>query len=454
MKVAKLYSFNDIRIEDVAIPEAGPCDALMKTRASGICSGDVMTWYIEKKAPLVLGHEPAGEIVELGSAFRTPHSAFSVGDRVFVHHHAPCLTCRHCRRGNHVQCETWKKAKIVPGGISEFILIPEINLTTDTLKLSEKVSFEDGTLIEPTACVLKGLKRAGFRFENKNFSPKDTPLPDPLPQGERGQLGSSFLREEKRDNPTCPREERDNPTCPREERDNPTCPPHNLRGGKEGLFPSLDGNTSLHFPSIDGNPSYYFPSLEGRGEGEGDVSLSDRTVLVIGLGVMGQLNILVTRRFGAGRIIGADKVDYRLKKAREFGADEVIDVSRESLVTSLKELTNGEMADLVIVGPNSVEAMQDGLSAAGRGGTVLLFTPAKPGEKLLIDPNYLYFNDISIVTSYSCGPVETREALMLIEEGTVSGEKLITHRFPIEKTAEAFRLTAEARDSLKVVITF
>jgi L-iditol 2-dehydrogenase len=98
--------------------------------------------------------------------------------------------------------------------------------------------------------------------------------------------------------------------------------------------------------------------------------------------------------------------------------------------------------------------MQEGIAAAGAGGTVLFFTPAKPGEKLTIDPNHLYFNDIKIVTSYSCGPVETREALMLIEEGIVSAEKLVTHRFPIERTAEAFRLTAEARESLKVVVTF
>lgn len=66
MKVAKLYSFNDIRIEDIPIPEIGPGNALIKTHACGICSGDVMPWYIEKKAPVVIGHEPAGEIVELG----------------------------------------------------------------------------------------------------------------------------------------------------------------------------------------------------------------------------------------------------------------------------------------------------------------------------------------------------------------------------------------------------
>jgi L-iditol 2-dehydrogenase len=112
MKVAKLYSFNDIRIEDIPIPEIGPREALLKTKASGICSGDVMQWYIEKKAPLVPGHEPSGEIVEIGSKVTT----FKPGDRVFVHHHAPCLTCKFCRRGDYVHCETWKNTRIIPGG--------------------------------------------------------------------------------------------------------------------------------------------------------------------------------------------------------------------------------------------------------------------------------------------------------------------------------------------------
>jgi L-iditol 2-dehydrogenase len=346
MKVAKLYSFNDIRIENIPVPEIGPGDALIKTRASGICSGDVMPWYIEKKAPLVLGHEPAGEIVEIGKNVRF----FKPEDKVFTHHHAPCLTCRYCRRGDHVQCETWKNTKIIPGGISEYILIPETNLKNDTLKLPEHVSFEDGTLVEPLACVLKGIKRAGFRLENS--------------------------------------------------------------------------------------------------------SLKGRTVLVIGLGAMGQLNILITKRFGASRVIGVDRVQYRLKKAKEFGADDVIDVSGKSLVDSLRRLTDGDMADLAIVCPNSAETMKEGISSVSSGGTVLFFTPAKPDERLIIDPNYLYFRDINIITSYSCGPAETKEALDLIEEGLIKAEKLVTHRFPIEKTDEAFRLVAEAKESLKVVISF
>jgi len=340
MKAAKLYNFNDIRIEDIPIPEIGPGDALIRTHACGICSGDVMPWYIEKKAPLVIGHEPTGEIVETGEGV----TSFKPGDRVFTHHHAPCFTCRFCRRGDYVQCETWKNTKIIPGGISEYILIPRINLENDTLSLPDTLSYEDGTLIEPTACVVKALKRAGIR----------------------------------------------------------------------------------------------------RGD----------TVLVIGLGFMGQLNVLLARKYGAGKIIGADMVQFRLQKAKELGADEVIDVSKNNLIEALKELTNGEMADVVIVGPNSAEAMKQGIGSTGAGGKVLFFTPAKPDEKLILDPNELYFKDINIITSYSCGPTDTADALEIIESGIVSAEKLVTHRFPIEKTAEAFRLTAEAKDSFKSVIVF
>jgi len=402
MKVAKLYSFNDIRIEDIPVPKIGPGDALIKTKASGICSGDVMPWYIEKKAPLVLGHEPAGEIVQVGDNI----TSFKPGDRIFTHHHAPCLACRYCRRGDHVQCETWKNTKIVPGGISEYILIPEINLKNDTLKLPDNVSFEHGALIEPLACVLKGLKRAGLRF--KNSSPLDTPNPNPWsPLAPREQSGSSLPQRERYITP---------PILPLDPSISPLTK-GGMKGGKEGLF-------------------------------------SESTVLVIGLGVMGQLNILITKRFGASRVIGVDRVQYRLKKAKEFGADDVIDVSEGSLVDSLRRLTDGEMADLVVVGPNSAEAMKDGLHCVGAGGTVLFFAPAKPDERLVIDPNYLYFRDINIVTSYSCGPADTKEALELIEEGVIKAEKLVTHKFPIEKTDEAFRLVAEAKESLKVMIMF
>ncbi len=340
MKVAKLYKYNDIRIEDIPVPSPGPNEALLKTKACGICSGDVMQWYIEKKAPLVIGHEPSGIIVETGRKVKS----FRKGDRVFVHHHAPCFSCKYCKKGDYVQCNTWRNSKLIPGGISEYILIPETNLENDTLNLPEEISFEDGTLIEPAACVVKSLRRADLR----------------------------------------------------------------------------------------------------RGD----------TILVLGLGVMGMMHILLARKYGAEKIIGADMVPYRLNKAKELGADVTIDVSNSDLLKELSSVTDGLMADVVIVGPNSVNAMQQGILCAGSGGKVVFFTPAKPGETLAINPNEIYFKDINIITSYSCGPSDTADALELIAEGVVNAEKLITHRFKIEETSEAFRLTAEAKNSLKSVILF
>ncbi|MCL5677609.1 MAG: alcohol dehydrogenase catalytic domain-containing protein [Firmicutes bacterium] len=80
----------------------------MKTKASGICSSDFMGWYIQRKAPLVFDHEPAGEVVEVGSEV----TEFKPGDRVFAHHHAPCFKCNACRRGAYPMCETWKKSRL------------------------------------------------------------------------------------------------------------------------------------------------------------------------------------------------------------------------------------------------------------------------------------------------------------------------------------------------------
>jgi L-iditol 2-dehydrogenase len=158
MQVARLYDFGDIRVEQCATPEVGPDDILVRVRACGICSGDIMPWYIRRKAPLVLGHEPVGVVEQTGDAVRD----FRPGERVFVHHHAPCFSCASCRRGEYVQCDTWRASKITPGGMAEFFVVSPTN-QRDTLKLPPDLSDLDGVLVEPAACVIKSLRRSGLR---------------------------------------------------------------------------------------------------------------------------------------------------------------------------------------------------------------------------------------------------------------------------------------------------
>ncbi len=163
MRAAVLYDVDDIRIEQRPVPELGAGELLVQTKASGICSGDVMTWYVRRKAPLVLGHEPAGVVAAIGAGAQARDEdgrAFGLGDRVFVHHHAPCFACRACDRGEFVQCATWRATKIDPGGIAEYFRVSRDN-QRDTLRLPDSVPFVDASLVEPLACVVKSLRRGG-----------------------------------------------------------------------------------------------------------------------------------------------------------------------------------------------------------------------------------------------------------------------------------------------------
>jgi len=159
MRVAMYYNNKDVRLQEIPIPKIGPGELLVKVFASGICGSDVMEWYRIKKAPRVLGHEIAGEIVEVGSGV----DRYKIGDRVFVSHHVPCNTCQYCLNGFHTLCDTLRSTHFDPGGFAEYIRIPRINVDRGVFILPDKISFEEGIFIEPLACVFRGQRLAKFK---------------------------------------------------------------------------------------------------------------------------------------------------------------------------------------------------------------------------------------------------------------------------------------------------
>ncbi|MDI6831955.1 MAG: zinc-dependent dehydrogenase [Actinomycetota bacterium] len=158
MRVAVYHNNRDIRIEEMPVPEIGPREMLVKVMASGICGSDVMEWYRIKKAPLVLGHEIAGEIAKTGEEV----DRYRVGQRVFVSHHIPCNTCRYCLNGNHTACETLHTTNFFPGGFAEYLRVPELNVDRGVFPLPDGMTYEQGTFIEPLACVVRGQRVAGL----------------------------------------------------------------------------------------------------------------------------------------------------------------------------------------------------------------------------------------------------------------------------------------------------
>lgn len=160
MRVAMYYKNSDVRLEELSMPKIGPGEILLKVHASGICGSDLMEWYRLPKAPLVLGHEITGEVVEVSEDV----DKFSVGDRVIATHHVPCNTCYHCLRGNHSACPTLRSTHFDPGGFSEYIRVPAINVDRGVLKLPDSVTYEEGSFVEPLGCVLRGQRLAGFQL--------------------------------------------------------------------------------------------------------------------------------------------------------------------------------------------------------------------------------------------------------------------------------------------------
>ena len=145
MKVAVYYNNNDVRLEERPVPQIQEGELLIKVIASGICGSDVMEWYRIKKAPLILGHEIAGDIVEVGKGI----DKYKRGDRVFVSHHVPCNTCHYCLTGHTSACDTLRTTNFEPGGFAEYTRVPKINVDRGTFILPQEISYEEGTFIEP-----------------------------------------------------------------------------------------------------------------------------------------------------------------------------------------------------------------------------------------------------------------------------------------------------------------
>jgi L-iditol 2-dehydrogenase len=337
MRVAMYYNNQDVRLEELSTPKIGSGEILVKVLASGICGSDVMEWYRIKKAPLVLGHEIAGEIVEAGEGVKQ----YKIGDRVFVSHHIPCNTCRYCLNGYHTVCDTLHTTNFDPGGFAEYIRAPQLNVDRGVFLLPDEVSFEEGSFVEPLGCVIRGQRMARLQ-----------------------------------------------------------------------------------------------PA---------------QSVLILGSGISGLLHLLLARALGAGRIIATDVNEYRMKKAKEFGADAVIQAS-DDVSARLREVNDGRLADLVIICTGASPAFTQALQCVDRGGTVLFFAPTDPGVELPVPVNEFWRNGITLLPSYGASPLDCMQAIELIRSRRVPVRKMITHRLGLEETALGFKLVAEAKECIKVII--
>jgi L-iditol 2-dehydrogenase len=153
---AVLHGKEELRVEPVAVPEPGPTDLLVKVQVALTCGTDLKVFRRGHHArmiqpPAVLGHELAGDIVALGSKVR----GFEVGQRVVAANSAPCFDCFFCRRNRENLCE---HLLFNNGAYAEYVRIPGRIVECNTHQIPDDVDYREAAMVEPLACVLRGLE--------------------------------------------------------------------------------------------------------------------------------------------------------------------------------------------------------------------------------------------------------------------------------------------------------
>ena len=163
MKAAVVKSNSNIEIKNIENQSVGPGDILVKMHACGICGSDVEKVFGKYGQPSMrLGHEPAGTIAEIGSEI----SNFSVGDRVFTHHHVACYSddCHECNHGNETMCKKYYESNLEPCGLADEYIVPEWNVKHGgVLKIPDSMSFEEAAMIEPLACCIRAWNKFTYK---------------------------------------------------------------------------------------------------------------------------------------------------------------------------------------------------------------------------------------------------------------------------------------------------
>lgn len=328
-----------VTLVESELPKVNEDEMLVRMQTCGICGSDLEKVYGNYgMRSLRVGHEPAGAVIKVGKNLKK----FQVGDRVFVHHHVSCYSCRYCLQGNYTMCNNYQTSNIEPCGLSEEFIVPKWNIEHGgVLKLPESISYDEAALIEPFACCIRGLNKISIKH--------------------------------------------------------------------------------------------------------GD------NVAILGAGPTGVMHTLLARLWGANNIVVSDVNEFRLKFVEKYGVT-AVDLNLEKLDDVINSNTGSLGVDVTILATGSMKAFESSLRITRRGGKILLFGVPSVGSKYDLELNSLYSNEQIIIPSYGASEIETNQALSLMSDKSIDLLPLVTHRFQLRESDNAFKCAHEAVDAMKVLV--
>jgi L-iditol 2-dehydrogenase len=181
----------------------------------------------------------------------------------------------------------------------------------------------------------------------------------------------------------------------------------------------------------------------------------ESSVVIIGDGPMGLIHLQLFKRLSGSRVAIVGKVPLRMEMARAMGADAVLAYSPEKTVADIHDFagaSSGGGADLVVVATSNPVAFDLATKVSSRNSKISLFAGMPRGQTLLLDANWLHYNQISVTGTFSSTPKILKEATKIAADKTIDLSTIITHRYSLPEIEKAIDVTEKYR-GLRAVIT-
>ena len=339
MKALELSSDKTISLVEIDEPIIKDKEILINLGSCGICGSDLRNVFADSCKPTSkLGHEITGTIVKVGKSFNGRNYE---GKRVFVNHHAPCNSCHYCIHGNETMCDKFTD-NIFPCGISEKIILSEWIVNNQSIfELPDSMSFEEGSMIEPLACCIRGWKKLSFV--------------------------------------------------------------------------------------------------------KGD------SVLIFGIGPIGILHAMLAKIYGASAIYCVDINQNKVNFCKKMNLGICVD-GKTSEIESLIDLNDRLRPDLIIIATYDMTVLPKSVDIIRKGGTILIFGEPQKEINVNVDINKIYSKEVRIKTTYAATNEEIQEALHMITKMEIDVNKIITHRYSILESKDAFKKVHDRNDVIKAII--
>jgi len=177
------------------------------------------------------------------------------------------------------------------------------------------------------------------------------------------------------------------------------------------------------------------------------------SVAILGVGPTGIMHVMLANAKGFDKIFCLDVNEFRLEFVKQFNITQTMLSTDPNRRKKIFDETCNRGVDVVIIATGSLKALEDAINLVRKGGTIMMFGVPSKGAHIQLDMSVVYSKEITLVTSYASSDNDTKDALSLINEGTVDVKKLITHKYPISETQKAFDHAHKGLDSMKIIIT-